>query len=279
MTLRTTDRCPSVLHRRRRALQGAMAAVLFVAVPRMAAAQPVPTVYQVGEELTYNVRFSFIDLGQIKIKTVRQVTGDGYHGYFTSANIASYKSIPFVSAEAIFESTVDSGSFSRAFLGRSREGDDWSFARYTFQYDRGVGLLELGPRDTLITRRDSIALTGKVQDGLSVFFWAREYLFSGKVLTAPCIISEKKTRATVDFRTEQESVEIDAVDYPVDTQHFIGSGDFVGFYGLTGAFEGWFSNDAARVPIQAKMQVFIGNVTIELMEYKRTGWTPPRGKD
>jgi hypothetical protein len=25
--------------------------------------------------------------------------------------------------------------------------------------------------------------------------------------------------------------------------------------------------------------VFIGNVTIELMEYKRTGWTPPRGKD
>lgn len=256
-----------------------MAAVLFIAVPLLVRAQPTPTVYLVGEELTYNVRFSFIDLGQIKITTVRAVDEAGYRGYLTRAKIASYKSIPFVSAEAIFESMVDSGSFSRAFLGRSREGDDWSFARYSFLYDRGIGLLELGPRDSVITRRDTLALKGNVQDGLSLFFWAREYLFTQKTLSVPCIISEKFARTTIDFQTEREAVEIDAVDYPIDTRHFIGSGDFVGFYGLTGSFEGWFSNDEARVPIMAKMQVFIGNVTIELMEWKRTGWTPPRGQE
>jgi len=279
MTLSTADRRPHVLHRRRRTLQGAMAAVLFITVPLLAAAQPVPTMYLVGEELTYNVRFSFIDLGQIKITTVRAVTGEGYRGYFTRATIASYKSIPFISAEAIFESVVDSGSFSRTFLGRSREGDDWSFSRYTFLYDRGIGLMDIGANDSVITKRDTMALPGKVQDGLSLFFYAREYLFAGKPLSVPTIIREKKAQTTIDFRTERESVEIDAVDYPIDTQHFLGSADFVGFYGLTGSFEGWFTNDAARVPIMAKMQVFIGNVTIELMEYKRTGWTPPRGKD
>ncbi len=256
-----------------------MAAVLFIVVSHSGPAQTMPTVYVEGEELVYNVRFSFIDLGQIKITTVRKVTGEGYSGHLTRAWIASYKSIPFVSAEATFESVVDSGTFSRSFLGRSREGDNWSFARYTFYYDREYGLLEFGPRDSLITRRDTMALTGSVQDGLSLFFWARERLHSGKVLSVPCIISEKKARTTIDFLTERESVEIDAVDYPIDTRHFIGSGDFVGFYGLTGSFEGWFSNDEARIPIMAKMQVFIGNVTVELMEYKRAGWTPPRGEE
>jgi hypothetical protein len=266
------------MYRRRFALPGAMAAVLFIAVPLPAAAQTMPAMYQPGEELTYNVRFSFIDLGQIKITTVREVSGGGYRGVLTTANIASYKSIPFVSAQAVFESVVDSGSFSRSFLGRSREGDDWSFSRYTFLYDRGIGLLEIGTNDTVVARRDTLALTTKVQDGLSLFYFAREHLFAGTPLTVPTIIREKKAQTTIDFRTERESVEIDAVEYPIDTQHFVGNADFVGFYGLTGSFEGWFSNDAARVPIMAKMQVFIGNVTIELIKWKRSGWTPPQAK-
>jgi hypothetical protein len=256
-----------------------MAAVLFIAVPHPAPAQPAPAVYVVGEELTYNVRFSFIDLGQIRITTLRKASGDGYEGHITRASISSYKTIPFLSAEAVFESVVDTASFSRAFLGKSREGDDWSFSRYTFDYRRGVGLLEVGSRDSIITKRDSIALSEKVQDGLSLFFFARRHLLSNAVYTVPTVIREKKARTTIDFRTEREPVEIDAVDYPVDTRHFVGDADFVGFYGLTGSFEGWFSNDAARIPIMAKMQVFVGNVTIELMEWKRAGWTPPRGED
>jgi hypothetical protein len=266
------------MYRRRRALPGAMAAVLFIAVPPAAGEQTGQGVYVVGEELTYNVRFSFIDLGQIKIRTLRQVSAAGFQGYVTRADIASYKSIPFVSAQAVFESVVDTGSFSRTFLGKSREGDDWAFSRYTFHYDRGVGILEIGSNDTVITKRDTLQLSSRVQDGLSLFFYAREHLFAGVPKSVPTIIREKMARTTIDFRTERESVEIDLVEYPVDTQHFIGEADFVGFYGLTGAFEGWFSNDSARVPIKASMQVLIGNVTIELMEYRRPGWAPPRGK-
>jgi hypothetical protein len=59
---------------------------------------------------------------------------------------------------------------------------------------------------------------------------------------------------------------------------FDGRADFVGIFGLTGGFEGWFSNDEARVPIMAKMKVLIGSVTIELMRWNRPGWTPPRAR-
>jgi hypothetical protein len=89
-------------------------------------------------------------------------------------------------------------------------------------------------------------------------------------------VTEKQVVAQLDFARRQEKAEIDAVDYPVDVLHFDGRADFVGIFGLTGDFEGWFSNDNARVPILAKMHVIIGSVTIELMQWTRAGWTPPR---
>jgi hypothetical protein len=74
-------------------------------------------------------------------------------------------------------------------------------------------------------------------------------------------------------------VEIDAVDYPIDVVGFEGNAEFVGIFGLTGGFDGWFSNDEARVPIVAHMKVILGSVTLELMSWKRPGWTPPRANN
>jgi hypothetical protein len=62
----------------------------------------------------------------------------------------------------------------------------------------------------------------------------------------------------------------------VDVVHFEGRADFEGIFGMTGDFEGWFSNDEARVPILAKMKVIIGNIRIELTKWNREGWKPPK---
>jgi hypothetical protein len=66
------------------------------------------------------------------------------------------------------------------------------------------------------------------------------------------------------------------VNYPIMTTHFDGTANWTGVYGLTGSFEGWFSDDAARVPIKAKMKVYIGSVTLELQSWKRGNWQPPK---
>jgi hypothetical protein len=47
-------------------------------------------------------------------------------------------------------------------------------------------------------------------------------------------------------------------------------------YGLGGKFEGWFSADDSRVPIKARMKVYLGNINIELKKWIRTDWTPPK---
>jgi hypothetical protein len=44
---------------------------------------------------------------------------------------------------------------------------------------------------------------------------------------------------------------------------------------MTGEFTGWFSDDEAAVPIKGKLNVLLGSVTVELIQWKRDSWSPP----
>lgn len=230
-----------------------------------------------GEELTYNVRYGVFDLGQVRIKTTNRLSQGNSICFQSIAYIDSYKKIPFVNLHAVFESLIDSSVFSRFFVGRSRDGEYWNFGRYRYDYDKKRVYTESGSKDTIVEKRDTLAIDGSTQDGLSLFFFARDQLYSNKKQNVPAVVREKKVYTLIDFFNKRKSVELDFVEYPVDVLGFEGTMEFTGIFGLTGDFEGWFSNDEARVPIVAKMKVILGSVTIELMEWKRPGWKPPIG--
>jgi hypothetical protein len=249
-----------------------------VAAQSPAQSDPPSRVLLEGEELTYNVRYAFLDLGQIRIKTVATERHPGVTAFKTFAYIDSYKNVPLVDLHAIFESRIDSTVFSRGFTGKVKQDNVWDFARYNFEYDRHRVIMEIGQRDTVVAKRETLVVDGNWQDGLSLFFFARHQLFSGRDLNVPALVKESKVNTWIRFDKRRDEVEIDATDYPVDVVGFEGNAEFVGIFGLTGGFSGWFSNDDARVPILAKMKVLIGSVTIELMSWKRPGWAPPRVK-
>jgi hypothetical protein len=231
-----------------------------------------------GEELVYNVSYAFLDLGQIRIKTVSRVESDGRTCYFCQAFIDSYKKVPFVDLHAVFESLIDTDMYSRRFMGKVKQDAVWDFNRYRFEYDRKRVLIDIGNQDTVVSKRDTAVVESPYQDGLSLFYFARRHLYDGKTLNVPTLVKEKKVNTVINFKNRRTTVDIDAVDYPVDVIEFDGTMDFVGIFGLTGDFEGWFSNDEARIPIYAKMKVIVGSVSVELMEWKRPGWSPPKGE-
>jgi hypothetical protein len=259
--------------------------VLFLFCAAMAMAQspshaePPSHALMEGEELTYNVRYAFLDLGQIRIKITAKEHKAGATTYAGIAYIDSYKNVPLVDLHAIFQSMIDSTVFSRGFTGKMKQDNAWDFSRYQFNYDRRMVAMEMGQKDTVIAKRDTLWIDGPCQDGLSLFFFARHHLFDGKDANVSAIVTEKKVNTFIRFDKRRDEVEIDAVDYPIDVVGFEGNAEFVGIFGLTGGFDGWFSNDDARVPIIAHMKVILGSVTIELMSWKRPGWTPPRAKD
>lgn len=237
---------------------------------------PASRVLLEGEELVYNVRYTFIDLGQIRVRTIGKTRQATFVAYDARALIDSYRGIPFVDLHAVFESRMDSTVYSHEFTGKVKQDNQWDFARYHFDYGGRRVLMEIGQHDTVVAKRETLQVSGTQQDGLSLFFFARDQVFSGKKVNVSCVVKEQKVNTYIDFSKERTSVEVDAIDYPVDVVKFEGNAEFEGIYGLTGGFTGWFSHDEARVPILAKMRVIVGSVTIELMKWTRPGWTPPR---
>ncbi|TAK61615.1 MAG: DUF3108 domain-containing protein [Bacteroidetes bacterium] len=236
--------------------------------------------FQVGEELTYNVRYAFIDIGQVRIKIAEKVIENGKAIYKAIAYIDSYRGVPFVDLHTIYETKIASPICSEWFRARTKDDSKWWHITYTLDYlkrEMEVQKGEFGASS--VEKVEKLTLDTIYQDGLSLFYYARANVKQRKNSSVPTIIQEQKVSTHLNFLNERTTEEIDAVDYPIDVIHFDGRADFVGIFGLTGDFEGWFSNDEARVPILAKMKVLIGNVTIELMKWNRTGWTPPRGED
>jgi len=241
---------------------------------------PADSVFQIGEELVYNVSYMSIDIGQIRVKQVEEINKNNQKNYKVVAYIDSYRGIPFVNLHSVFESIMHPDVYSLVFHSRDKENNHWKLYVYNFDYPNHIMRIEESIFGSgKIDKRDSIRVDTLTQDGLSLLFFARKSLFEGKKISIPVVVNEKKFTTEINFTKRFVTGKIDAVDYKIDLVYFDGEAGFVGIFGLTGGFEGWFSNDAARVPIMAKMKVLIGNIYIELMSWKRNGWNPPRYHD
>ena len=233
----------------------------------------------VGEELTYLVSYSLVKLGEVKIKIRDKKTVNGKTYYNTIAYIDSYSGIPFVTLHQTYESNVSSDYYSYFFRGISKEEEPFTYTEYYFNYDEKKIRVKKGRFKPAKVWTDSTGTIEKFyQDGLSIFYYARMNSGQNKSVDVPCFVTEKKVTTKINFYKEVTDVSIDAVDYDIACVRLDGEMDFISIFGLTGYFEGWFTNDEASVPVVANMKVLIGNVRLELVKWKREGWQPPQFK-
>jgi hypothetical protein len=87
-------------------------------------------------------------------------------------------------------------------------------------------------------------------------------------------MNEAETSVNYYFSAKAEDVSLSNFDDDIKSVKCSGMANFTGVFGLSGEFAGWYSNDEARIPLKSQMNVIIGNVTLELDSYKRTGWKP-----
>ncbi len=231
---------------------------------------------QVGEELEYDVSFLGISLGRIRIVTEDTLYLSGKPVVKVASFMQSHPAIPFLSLLGVFRSWLDtSAAFTYRFEGWVREGDKpEGYGKYEFDYQRRSLYAEEWEGGQLLIRR-TFPIRARLNDGLSILFAARRFARSGKSYRFPTVVRADTTETVIHFTSRREAVRVDALPYPVQTVYFHGRANWTGIYGLTGAFQAWFSDDEARVPIRAQMRVYVGNVTIQLIRWKRAGWQPP----
>ena len=235
----------------------------------------------VGERLEYEVSYSIFSLGTVKVEIVDTAQRNGATVFRAKALMDSYSGVPFVNLHWIFYSEIDPHFYSHFFSGvDNKDTNNVSYSDYSFDYPRDRVFVERGIRqqhDSATKTTDTISCT--YQDGLSLFYYARGNVHSNEPENIPTFVNEKKVNTYINFTNKKTSTEIDAVKYPVETIEFDGRADFVGIFGLTGGFSGWFSNDDAAVPIVAKMKVILGSIRLELVKWNRPGWVPPRAHE
>lgn len=230
----------------------------------------------VGEEITYVVKYLFISIGEIKLKiTSSQIRGNDTI-YSAIAYIDSYDGLPFVNLHQIYETMFNSRQIPLFFRGTIIDKDT-TFTEYSFNYQSKKIHILKGSRTKNEIWTDSTAILDREYlDGLSLFYYARMRTGKKASFNTPVFINEKGEKTVIRCYDKPEPVEIDAVDYKINCVYLDGETEFKGIFGLTGYFEGWFSNDEHAVPIFAKMSVIIGNITVELKSWKKKNWTPPK---
>ena len=237
-----------------------------------------PGMFFVGEELIYEVSYSFFSLGTVRLQILDTIAKEGATLYQAKAFMDSYSGVPFVDLHYVFYSEIDPAYYSRFFSGlNTKDPENTSYSDYVFDYAQNRVSTEKGIRqfsEKSVKGTDTIS--SSYQDGLSLFYFARGNVHSKGAINVPTFVNEKKVNTYINFMNKKASSEISAVNYPIRTIEFDGRAEFVGVFGLTGGFSGWFSDDDAAVPILAKMKVILGSVRVELKRWNRPGWNPPR---
>lgn len=238
---------------------------------------------QVGEELEYQVSYSFFSIGTIHFKVLEREERNGRVVYKAQTVIESNPGLRWLKEVHIrFYGEMDDSMFSYYWIGEDSSSGGVDYNSLRFDYDRGRLIYQKGKvglsGERRNTRVDTIPINSRGQDGQSLFFYARETAREKKQMDIPTFIENREVTTSINFHNTIEEVEIDAVAYPVETVFLDGRADFVGVAGLTGGFRGWFSNDGARIPILARMGVWLGSIKVELKSWNRPGWQPPRYK-
>ena len=244
------------------------------------------TVVSEGEDLLYEVRWSIFKLGTVRFKTLKDIQDGPSRLHAAVAFMDSYDGVPFVNLHAMTYTEMDSLFRSRGAKSLEKKGARWWILHYIMDQPSGRVFVEESWQPDLQTPPDKRTTIDTlsvdmrlIEDSFSLAFFARAHVRSSETVTLPLIVYGKLGAATMEFTDVPTSTEIDPVDYPIRVVPLRGHLNVEGLFGLTGDFQGWFSDDDACVPIKAKLNVILGSVTVELKAWTRRGWSPPQSSN
>lgn len=236
---------------------------------------------QVGEELEYSVHYSLFNIGKLLFRVTDKEVRNGKVIFHASVIMDSNPSLSWlVDLHIRFYSEIDQDAFSYGWVSEDSTSKKITYRTMKFDYDNHKMYFTWGEKLPNGERKqqgaDTVAITKDCQDGLSLFYHAREHVLEKMQKEIATFIDTNEVKTKINFGVEHLEEEIDAVDYPIDVVKLDGRAEFEGVFGLTGDFEGVFSNDVAGIPITARLKVILGSVRVELKRWSRGNWIPPK---
>ena len=234
-------------------------------VPDPSAKQTAPWAY---EQLKYGLYYSFVKAGTAYIHNLGLVDIDGRPAYVFQTTAFSASVIDAVfKVRDINQSWLDATDFYAYGYGQSvREGnyvrDEWLKFNYPAKKYEGLIRKKEEPHEI------SGPLDIEVEDMLSSLYYVRAYdLKVGQDVVFDIINREKQYPLVVKvLKKEKVKVAAGKFNCIVVEPQFRGEGIFIS---KGKSLKVWLTDDEYRMPVKMKVEVFIGSVSAELLEYQR----------
>ena len=234
-------------------------------VPNAQAKQTAPWAY---EQLKYGIYYSFIKAGTAYIRNRGLVEIDGRPAYLLQTTAFSATVIDAVfKVRDINQSWLDATDFYSYGYGQSvREGnykrDEWLKFDYAAHKYTGKIQKKEAPKNI------SGPLDIKVLDMLSSLYYVRAQKLEVGTDVVFDIINREKQYPLVVKVLKKETVKTPAGKFEciVVEPQLRGEGIFVS---KGKSLKVWLTDDEYKLPVQMKVEVFIGSVSAQLLEYTR----------
>lgn len=236
-------------------------------------------VFLPGEELRYKVKWTFIRLGTVVLRTVQDSSCHDANEVKLVMIVESNPDLSFIWIREFNEAVVDeSTSESKRFHARHRNGD--SYMEIWHQADKSLHRTTsrmVDKNSGALLGADTLQGVESYVEGPSLFFYTRCISHTRGNVEIPTLVEGKLCATDVSFDGTTDECEIGAFDTPVRVRKFTGIAHWQGgtTAGLSGPFSGWISDDDAAVPIVADVKVILGSIRLELESWSRPGWVPP----
>ncbi|MEX0609263.1 MAG: DUF3108 domain-containing protein [Balneolaceae bacterium] len=225
--------------------------------------------FSVKETFRYEVKYGFFKLGWV---TVTLLSDSLYQGKSHKHLLTEIESsgIPFVGKEldqfnSLFFVNDDGLPVESVYWKDNVDEEKYDEIRYVF--DREAGLVSYKEEDDT---RDTLALEEPATSGHVIFYFSRLFAGSEEGFKLPVYVTKKAGYIFAENSTETEERRYAAFEEPVNAYLMEGTTEKIeGPFGFSGDFRAWFLDDDLRVPLEARVKVFLGNVIVKIIEYNR----------
>ena len=214
--------------------------------------------FGVGEKLTFDVNYGFINAGTATMEVVRLVEWEGRPCYqiVTRARSNSFFSAIYPVEDSI-ESIMDAvGLFSWRFTKRLREGSYRADRQYAFDQRN----------HTVVYKDSTYTVPPFVQDAISTFYYVRtQPLEVGKTVAVDAFVDGRQLKMEVRvLRKERITVQAGTFDCVVVEPMT----EAVGVFKHEGRLKVWLTDDRVHMPVMMKSKLVIGSITVQLTSFQ-----------
>ncbi len=250
--------------------------VLIAAAAEMAATRSGSTsnpdirqLIDANERLTYEVRYGFLRLGDVHVYLKRDTVHRDTPAVHMVTEMVSNRRIPLVGHREVhyhnFMAINDSIPFGLRFWQNSIHNNQMERYLFDFDYEAGVvySFEDGEPLDTLDLDQPS-------DGGPAVMYYSRLFAGTDQTRHYPIFIDNEQSEIQMNFSSETVSYSSPAFpDERIRAYIMDGYAGFDGPFGFSGNFAGFFKDDEMRIPLEARVSIWVGSVRVRLTEYER----------